>query len=72
MLSMEVQRERNRFEDTRWREKKPRPIPTNQVEQYLLPAFKTRKERFLIQSVESDTLFYGESRISYLGKSIFI
>ena len=25
---------RNRFEDTRWKKRRPRPLPTNQVEQF--------------------------------------
>ena len=43
-----IKRERNRLEDKRWRKRRQRPLPTNQVDWILL--FESRERRFLIQS----------------------
>ena len=45
-----VKKLRNRFEDMRWRKRRPRPLRTNQVGTSLLSAFGTRERRFFIQS----------------------
>ena len=63
--SMEIKRERIRFENMRRRKRRPWPLPTNQVEQvnYQLLEQDSRERRFFIQSQLPLRLFFIEHSV---------